>query len=120
MTYAEMKRMLSMTDDAVMRLEMVMDFGAHLPLPPDGAVCHEITGCASQVHICIDGNKLYGRASSALVRGIVAILIAMVDGVEPNQIKNMDIDAEFKSLNLNLGAGRLNGLDSVIRFLQNL
>ena len=120
MTYAEMKRMLSLTDDAVMRLEMVMDFGTHLPVVPETASCHEITGCASWVQICVDGNRYYGRADSALVRGIVAILTAMVDGKNATEIKDMDIDAEFRTLNLNLGAGRLSGLDSMIRFFKNL
>ena len=120
MNYAEMKRVLSLTDDAVMRLEMVMDFGARLYVPPETAKCYDISGCASAVQICVDGNRFYGRADSALVRGIVAILIAMVDGMGAEQIKNMDIDSEFRSLNLNLGAGRLSGLESMISFFKNL
>ena len=41
-------------------------------------------------------------------------------GKTPEQIKNLDIANEFDKLNLNLGAGRLNGLNSMIRFLHNL
>ena len=52
MTYAEMKRILSMTDDAAEKLEIVMDFGAHMPPVPDSAVCSDIVGCASWVQIC--------------------------------------------------------------------
>ena len=59
-------------------------------------------------------------ADSALVRGIVAIIVAMVDGKTSDEIKNMDLGGEFEGLNLNLGAGRLNGVNSMIRFLQNL
>jgi sulfur transfer protein SufE len=44
----------------------------------------------------------------------------MVDGKTPEQIKKMDLLADFQSMDLNLGAGRLNGLNSMIRFLQNL
>jgi sulfur transfer protein SufE len=44
----------------------------------------------------------------------------MVDGKTAQEIKNMDLLSEFQSLNLNLGAGRLNGVNSMIRFLQNL
>ncbi len=120
MTYNEMRDALSLADDAAMRLEMVMDFGAHMPVPPSGAVCNEIAGCASWVQICRDGNRFYGAADSALVRGIVAIITAMVDGKTPDEIKQMDLRAEFSALNLGLGTGRLGGVNSMISFLQNL
>lgn len=120
MNYQDMKNMLMMTDDPTIRLEMVMDFGKKLSPVPDGAECSEILGCASFVQICRLGNRFYGVADSAIVRGIVAIIIAMVDGKSADEIKKMDVDNEFKSLGLGLGAGRLNGVNSMIRFLQNL
>lgn len=120
MTYEEIKRNLDMLDNPVDKLEMVMDFGAHLSPVPDGAVCSDIVGCASRVQICRDENRFYAVADSSLVRGIVAILIAIVDGRTPDEIRQMDLAGMFGDLNLNLGAGRLNGVNSMIRFLQNL
>lgn len=120
MTYNEIKNILLAISDPVEKLEMVMDLGRNLVLVPDGAVCSEIIGCASRVEICCKDNRFYGKADSALVRGIVAILIAMLDGKPKQEIKNMDIAAEFANLNINLGAGRLNGLESMIRFFHNL
>lgn len=120
MEYGQIKEMLCCTDDPVMRLEMVMDLGAHLSPAPASATCHDVVGCASRAVICRDGNRFYGDADAGVVRGIIAILIAMVDGRTPDQIRAMDIAGEFASLNLNLGAGRLNGVNSMIRFLQNL
>lgn len=120
MTYADMKNMLMMVDDPAIRLEMVMDFGKGLSAVPDGADCTEILGCASFVQICRMGNRFYAVADSAIVRGVVAILVAMVDGHGVDEIKNMDLAGEFASLKLNLGAGRLNGVNSMIRFFQNL
>jgi len=120
MTYDEMKNLLAIMDDPAMRMEAVMDFGAHMPQPPKSASCHEISGCASRAEICRDGNRFYGSADSALVRGIIAILTAMVDGRTPDEIRKMDIAGEFAGLNINLGAGRMSGLNSMIRFLQNL
>ena len=120
MVYDEMRNILSSTDDPALKLEMVMDFGAQLPGVPDNAACSEITGCASHVEICRVGNQFYGVADSKLVRGIVAILIAMVNGKTPEEIKEMDLQKMFLSLNLNLGAGRLNGVNAMIRFFQNL
>lgn len=120
MTYDEIKKILSAQEDPIEKLEMVMDFGAHIAPVPDGALCSEITGCASHVEICRVGNHFYGIADSALVRGIVAIMIAMVDGKSPNEIRQMDLMGMFKVLDINIGAGRLNGVNSMIRFLQNL
>ncbi|MBR2286397.1 MAG: SufE family protein [Alphaproteobacteria bacterium] len=120
MTYDEIKNILSAVDDPVVRLEMVMDLGKQLSPVPDGAVCSEITGCASHVEICRAGNRFYGMADSDLVRGIVAIMVAIVDGKTPDEIKKIDIMKLFSDLNINLGAGRLNGVNSMIRFLHNL
>lgn len=120
MKYDEIKNLLLSVPDPVMRLEMVMEFGAALPPVPSDAVCSEITGCASRVSICVRGNNFFATADSALVRGVVAIIIAMVDGCDPTQIREMDLEGEFASLNLNLGAGRMNGVHSMIRFLKNL
>lgn len=120
MKYADIKNMLSAIDDATLKLELVMDLGNLLETVPENASCTEIIGCSSFVEICREGNRLYGRADSAIVRGIVAIFIAMLDGKTVDEIKQIDIAGEFNSLNLNLGAGRLNGVNSMIRFLQNL
>lgn len=120
MTYDEMKLALGMTDDPAMQLEMVMDFGAALPAVPAGATCTEIEGCASHVEICRAGGRFYGMADSGLVRGILAIILAMVDGKSIDEIKKMDLHAEFASLNLRLGTGRLGGVNSMISFFQNL
>ncbi len=121
MTYQQIKQSLMMMQNPADRLEMLMDIGAHMPIVPDDAVCHEIAGCASWAQICITSdNRFYGRADAAIVRGIIAVLIAMVDGKSSQEIRQMDIDGEFESLNLNLGVGRLSGLNSMIRFLKNL
>ena len=120
MTYVEIKNILLGIYDPVEKLEFVMDLGRSLECPPDDAMCTEISGCASFVQICRKNNMFYGRADSALVRGIVAILIAMVNEYGLEKIKKMDVNAEFSGLDINLGAGRLNGLNSMIRFFHNL
>lgn len=109
-----------MTDDAATRLEILMDIGRELSPVPAGADCIEITGCASFVQICRVGNNFYGTADSAIVRGIVAIMISIVDGKTPNEIKKLDLEKMFADLKINVGAARLNGVNSMIRFLKNL
>lgn len=120
MDYSEIKDTLLFITDPVEKLDFVMDLGKRLELPPKDAVCNEIHGCTSLVKICMLDNKFYGMADSVLVRGLVAIILSMIDGKTFNEIKDMDIEKEFLSLNLNLGINRLNGVNSMIRFLQNL
>lgn len=120
MNYDQMKKALNLMDNPIAKLEMVMDFGKNIKPVPDNADCREIYGCASFVEICRSDAGLFGRADSVLVQGIVAILLAMVDGKSADEIRKMGINKEFDSLDLNLGAGRMNGVNSMIRFLQNL
>lgn len=120
MTYSEIKQFLENLENPVDKLEFVMELGKSLEAVPELAVCTEIVGCSSFVEICRQGNRFYAKADSALVRGIVAILVALVDGKSPDEIKSLDIEAEFNSLNLQLGSGRLNGVNSMISFLKNL
>ena len=120
MQYEQMKKFLDALDNPVDKLEMLMDFGKNMVCVPDDAECSEILGCTSYVEICRKGNNFYGRADSVIVRGIVAVLLAMVDGKTPAEIKKMDLLGEFSSLNLSLGAARLSGVNSMISFLKNL
>ena len=120
LTFEQIKHLLNMTNDPATRLEMVMDIGRDLAPAPAGADCTEITGCASFVQICREGNNVYGVADSAIVRGIVAIFISIVDGKTPDEIKKIDLEKMFFDLKINVGAARLNGINSMIRFFKNL
>ena len=120
MKYENIKNSLSLIEDPVEKLEFVMDLGKQLPEVPEKADCSEILGCASFVKICRLNNMFYGYADSAMVKGIVAIILSMVNGKSIDEIKNMDMETEFKSLNLNFGASRLNGIQSMIKFFKKL
>ncbi|MBN1325095.1 MAG: SufE family protein [Alphaproteobacteria bacterium] len=120
MNYSEIKNILISISDPVEKLEMVMDFGKRLSDVPQGSECTEISGCMSFVKICRIGNKFYGIADSLMVRGIVFIIISMVDGKSPEEIKKINTSKEFMELNINLGAGRMNGINSILGFLDNL
>ena len=120
MNYDEIKNALSLAGDDVEKLEMVMDFGKNLAPVPENSKCSEILGCASFVEICEKDGRFYGVADSAMVRGIVAIILSMIDGKTTDEIKKMDLLSEFNSLNLHFGASRLNGVQSMISFFHNL
>lgn len=120
MKYSEIKQNLSLIQDPVEKLEFVMDLGKTLEEIPENAKCSEILGCISFVKICQYDNRFYGFADSAMVKGIVAIFLAMIDGKSISEIKQMDLLSEFNSLQLNFGASRLNGIQSMVNFFKNL
>ena len=120
MQYGDIKNALALIADPVEKLEFVMDLGKSLKQVPDGAKCNEIFGCTSFVQICEKEGRFYGHADSMMVSGIVAIILSMIAGKTVEQIKQMDLAGEFSSLNLNFGAGRLNGIQSMISFFKNL
>lgn len=120
MQYQNMKNALNMLESPIEKLEMLMEFGKKLEPVPENAECSEIIGCASFVQICRFENRFYATADSAIVAGIAALLVAIVDGKSIEEIKNMNLKQEIALLNLNLGAGRLSGIDSMIRFFENL
>ena len=113
MNFNEIKSLLNSINDPVLKLETLMDIGKTMPEIPPGKTGVEIKGCASRVLIYKDGGgKFYGFADSALVRGLVAVLLS---------IKESGADfSEFAALNLNLGAARLNGTAAVIEYLRTL
>jgi sulfur transfer protein SufE len=112
MKYTEIKNILSQIQDPVERLEFVMDLGRQLSPIPAGQTGTEIKGCASLVEIFQDSTgKYFAAADSALVRGIVYIILAMATD------KVSDLTAEFESLNLNLGTGRMTGVAGIIEYL---
>lgn len=120
MTYTDIKNALALIENPVDKLEFVMDLGKSLEPVPDDAKCTEIFGCASFVQICEKDGRFYGRADSLMVRGIVAIILAIVADKSTAEIKQTDLSGEFNLLNLNFGAGRLNGIQSMISFFKNL
>ncbi|MCQ2575005.1 MAG: SufE family protein [Alphaproteobacteria bacterium] len=109
-----------MITDPVEKLEYVMELGNFLLPVPDKATCTEILGCTSFVQICIKNGKFYGTADSAMVRGILAIFLSMIESKTIIEIKKIDLLAEFNSLKLNFGSGRLNGIQSIVSFFNNL
>ncbi|MDR2269109.1 MAG: SufE family protein [Rickettsiales bacterium] len=113
MLYQEIKSLLTSITDPVLKLETLVDIGKTLPPIPAGHKGTEIKGCASRVEIWRDKDgKFYGISDSAIVRGILAVLLSM---------KEADINFdEFKNLELNLGAQRLNGSAAVIAYLKSL
>ena len=114
------------------RYRYVIDLGKEMP-PLDEALrvpATKVHGCASQVWIVpkIEGSgpdarfTFDGDSDAMIVRGLIAILHALFNGLTVRQVTETDAHAAFKRLGLDqhLSAQRSNGLRAMIERIQGL
>jgi cysteine desulfuration protein SufE len=116
----------ALLDDWEERYRYIIDLGRQLPLLPEAERNEQnrVRGCASQVwlatHRMSSGGQLHlhfiGDSDALIVRGLVAIAIALFDGKTPRQILATDAEAVFQRLDLraHLTAQRSNGLRALV------
>ncbi len=109
-------------DDWEDRYRHVIDLGKAMP-PLEDALkvpATKVTGCASQVWLHPEiANGIYhfrGDSDALIVRGLIAVLHALYDGVPVADIARIDAQAELGRLGLHdhLSAQRSNGLRSMV------
>jgi len=113
-------------DDWEDRYRHVIEMGK--AMPPLNEVLRvpatKVDGCASQVWIVprIENGHFYfvGDSDAMIVRGLIAILKALFDGVALRDVVATDAAAAFAKLGLDqhLSAQRSNGLRSMIKRIQ--
>ena len=80
----------------------------------------KVDGCASQVwlHATVDGQVLHfdGESDAMIVRGLIAVLRKLYNGLTLSDVLSVDAGAEMARLGLNdhLSAQRSNGLRAMI------
>jgi cysteine desulfuration protein SufE len=88
------------------RYQYLIELGEKLPLMPGRLKIEDnkVKGCMSQVWIgasLADGKvKFDGDCDTSVIKGILALLISLCDGLSVEQIQNLDMDEIFKRLNL--------------------
>ena len=119
-------------DDWEDRYRYVMELGRAMP-PLDDALrtdTNKVRGCASQVWLASKavpaggGDRtlaLVGDSDAHLVRGLVAIVIAIYEGRPLTEIATLDAEAELATLGLreHLTPQRSNGLASMIKRIRS-
>lgn len=110
------------------RARLLMQCGAQLePLSP--AQCtdeHLVQGCESQVWLVAeqqDGHWQFHASSEArLLRGLIAVLLARVNGLNSAELASVDLLDWFTQLGLSrqLSPSRSNGLQAVLQRMQQL
>jgi cysteine desulfuration protein SufE len=104
------------------RYRYVMELGRALPAYPEALRddLHKVRGCASQVWLAsrVDGDRMHfsGDSDSHLVRGLVAVLLAGVNGRTPREVLAFDAHGVLATLGLaeHLTPQRSNGFASMV------
>lgn len=115
---------LAFLDDWDDRYRYLIDLGRGMePLPQDAYTdTNKVQGCASQVWLLMqrapDGKTLTirGDSDALIVKGLVALVIAMFSNRPLDEIARTDAQAFFASIGLkdHLTAQRSNGLASMV------
>lgn len=110
------------------RARLLMQWGDQLEALTDAERCetNRVHGCESQVWLVgeqRDGYWHFRAASEArLLRGLLAVLLARVDGLDSAALRQLDLGAWFLQLGLGrqLSPSRSNGLNAVLLRMREL
>lgn len=115
---------LAFLDDWEDRYRYLIDLGkAMAPLPAEAySDANKVQGCASQVWLLMhrdpmtDTLSIRGDSDALIVKGLVALVVALFDGRSPAEIRAIDAKAFFDEIGLSshLTAQRSNGLASMV------
>jgi len=108
------------------RYRYLIELGRGLAPLPEGerTLANKVQGCASQVWLwtSTEGDaeprlRFVGDSDAHIVRGLIAIVLAIFDGKTPDEIAAIDPEAIFKELGLSehLSSQRSNGLRSMVK-----
>jgi cysteine desulfuration protein SufE len=113
---------LEFLDDWEERYRYLIDLGRQMPkLPPEAySEAHKVPGCASQVWLTMrpagDRLEIAGDSDALIVKGLVALVLAMFSGRPKAEIAGFDAQAFFAAIGLkdHLTQQRSNGLASMV------
>lgn len=110
------------------RARLLMQWGERLPAlsDVDKVEANRVHGCESQVWLVgslNDGHWQFSASSDArLIRGLVALLLARVNGLSAVELQQVDLPEWFNQLGLSrqLSPSRSNGLNAVLQRMNEL
>jgi cysteine desulfuration protein SufE len=126
--FEELADTFAFLDDWEDRYRHVIELGKAMP-PLEEALkvpATKVSGCASQVWLVpdiADGVfRFRGDSDAMIVRGLIAVLRALYDGLPVAEVGRVDAVAELGRLGLNdhLSAQRSNGLRAMVARIRDL
>ncbi|MBN9233147.1 MULTISPECIES: SufE family protein [Phyllobacteriaceae] len=120
----------SLLDEWEDRYRYVIELGEALPEFPDTARIpqNKVPGCVSQVWLTTEQGSggdpvltFQGDSDAHIVRGLVAIMLALFSGHTSSDILKTDAEATLKALGLDehLSPQRANGLRSMVKRIKH-
>ncbi len=106
----------------------IIELGAKLPESSESLhqPAHVISGCQSQVCIRMtpqaDGSMAFeGDSDAAIVKGLIAVVFSLYQGLKPQEILELDVRHWFAELALtqHLTPTRSQGLEAMIRAIRH-
>lgn len=111
------------------RYAYLIDLGRKLPplAEAERSEQNKVRGCMSQVWLVggaqADGRMRFnGDSDSSLVKGLIALLMVLVNDKTPTEVRALDIAAQFQRLGLesNITVNRRNGFFSMVERIRAL
>jgi cysteine desulfuration protein SufE len=110
------------------RARLLMQWGERLqPLSEDErSEANRVSGCESQVWLvgarCGETWQFRAASDARLIRGLLAVLLARVDGLKGVELQQLDLPDWFNQLGLarQLSPSRSNGLNAVLQRMREL
>ena len=122
MSFDDIKEDMAFLESWEDRMGYIIDLGKALPSldPSEQNDLTRVRGCASQVwlvpEVADHAVSFRGGSDAMIVQGLIAVLLARINGHSPSEITEMDIKADFEAIGLaqHLSGQRSNGLASMI------
>jgi len=111
------------------RYQYLTELGEKLPAMPEEfrSEVNKVRGCMSQVWVCAyrdeddtDLVRFYGDCDTSIIKGVLALLIRLVDGKTVGEIERLDVDELFTRLNLDehLSPNRHIGVYAIVALMK--
>ncbi len=132
MTIDEIVQEFDELGDWEARCDFLIELGFELPPFPDEARVEEnrVHGCQSNVWLVAETHRNNGAANidfradsdAMIVRGLIAILLAVYSGRTPKEILDADVKSLFVKLGLDrhLSTARRNGLFGMVKRIRSI
>jgi cysteine desulfuration protein SufE len=125
--FEDIRENLSYLDDWEDRYKYIIELGQALPPLADEEknAANKVHGCTSQVWLVTERDRdllsYRGESDAMIVRGLVAILVALYSGRSPSDIAATDAIAIFDDLGLreHLSTQRSNGLVAMVNRIRS-
>jgi cysteine desulfuration protein SufE len=110
------------------RARLLMQWGERLqPLSEnERSEANRVSGCESQVWLVAERKneawQLRAASDARLIRGLLAVLLARVEGLNSTELQQLDLSDWFNQLGLarQLSPSRSNGLNAVLQRMREL